>query len=176
MAETLFIALIFRSSRFVFKLMLAKEKMFRVLKGTNYFSMSDLTDMPVHIRFRLSALWTSLMLCYIYCDYFHLFVPGHIESLIQGKSVGGPISPAKLVAFAVMMSIPALMVALSLILPSRWSRMLNIAFGILYTLIMIAVASMSIGEWYIFYSYFALIEIALSVTITIMAWRWPKTV
>jgi membrane protein CcdC involved in cytochrome C biogenesis len=116
------------------------------------------------------------MLCYIYCDYFHLFVPGYLESLIQGKSLGGPISPAKLVAFAVMMSIPALMVALSLILPSRWSRVLNIAFGILYTLIMIAVASMSIGEWYIFYSYFAVIEIALSVTITILAWRWPKTV
>ena len=138
--------------------------------------MNDNTDIPVPIRLRLSALWTALMLCYMYCDYFHLFVPGHIEALIQGKSVGGPISPAKLLAFAVMMSIPALMVALSLILPSRWSRMLNIAFGILYTLIMIAVASMSIGEWYIFYLYFAAIEIALSVTITILAWRWPRTV
>ncbi|HQQ96292.1 MAG TPA: DUF6326 family protein [Cyclobacteriaceae bacterium] len=138
--------------------------------------MNDLTDTPVHTRFRLSALWTSLMLCYIYCDYFHLFVPGHIESLIQGRSVGGPISPAKLLAFAAMMSIPALMVALSLILSARWSRMTNITFGILYTLIMVAVASMSISEWYIFYIYFAVIEIAVSISITILAWRWPRTV
>ena len=82
----------------------------------------DLTDLPVPIKYKLSALWVALMLCYIYCDYFTLFVPGHIEALIQGKSVGGPISPGKLVAFSVMMSIPALMVALTLVLPARLSR------------------------------------------------------
>jgi hypothetical protein len=135
---------------------------------------SSFQDIPVPIRFRLSALWASLMLCYIYCDYFTLFAPGHIEALMQGKSAAGAITPVKLLMFAIMMSIPALMVALTLILPARSSRMANIIFGILYSLIMAAVLSMSISTWFMFYVYFAAIEIIITLTIAVTAWRWPR--
>ncbi len=136
---------------------------------------SSLTDMPVPIRLRLSGLWTSLMLCYIYCDYFNLFVPGHIEALMQGKSPAGQLTPGILLAFAVMMSIPALMVALTLIFPAKLSRTTNIVFGILYTLIMMAVLSGSISTWTIFYVYFAAIEIILTIVITRLAWKWAAS-
>ena len=34
---------------------------------------------------KLSALWASTMFCYIYCDYFELYVPGKLDGMLQGK-------------------------------------------------------------------------------------------
>jgi hypothetical protein len=38
--------------------------------------MSTLQDTRVPLRIRLAGLWTSLMSCYIYGDYFGLYAPG----------------------------------------------------------------------------------------------------
>jgi hypothetical protein len=35
-----------------------------------------LADAPVPVRLKLSALWASVMFCYVYGDYFDLFRPG----------------------------------------------------------------------------------------------------
>jgi hypothetical protein len=42
---------------------------------------------PVSIRIRLSSLWVSVMFCFIYADYFELYIPNtlippEINSLI----------------------------------------------------------------------------------------------
>ena len=35
-----------------------------------------LEDIRVPTRYKLSAMWASVMFCYIYADYFGLYVPG----------------------------------------------------------------------------------------------------
>jgi len=35
-----------------------------------------LDDIKIHVKVKLSALWASVVLCYIYGDYFGLYVPG----------------------------------------------------------------------------------------------------
>ncbi len=38
-------------------------------------NINDLEDFKVNVKIMLSALWTSVMFCYIYGDYFELYVP-----------------------------------------------------------------------------------------------------
>ena len=45
-----------------------------------------LEDLKVPVKLKLSALWTSVMFCYIYADYFELFKPGKLERIIAGMS------------------------------------------------------------------------------------------
>lgn len=36
---------------------------------------SGFEDVPVNIKIKLSALWTAVTLCYLYGDFFELYVP-----------------------------------------------------------------------------------------------------
>jgi hypothetical protein len=131
-------------------------------------------DFKINVRFKLSALWASVMFCYIYGDYFVLFVPGHIQSLINGESGLGETTPLKLLLFSILMTLPSIMVFLSLALSPKICRWANIVLGLFYTAIMILVGATSLGEWMIFYIYLAVIEIALTSVIVWHAWRWKQ--
>lgn len=48
---------------------------------------SQLEDYKVNIRIILSALWTTVMFCYIYGDYFELYVPGKVNGLLNGQNM-----------------------------------------------------------------------------------------
>lgn len=133
-------------------------------------SPSALHDIPVHVRFKLSALWTALMFCYIYGDYFGLYVPGKLQGMINGTGPVGPVSEGTLVGTAVMLAIPALMVLLSLVAPASLARWLNIGFGLVYAGIMLLTMP---GAWW-FYLTLGVIEIALSLATVVVAWRWPR--
>lgn len=80
----------------------------------------------------------------------------------------------KLLMFAVLMTLPSVMVFLSLALKAKANRRLNIGFGILFTAVMMLVGATSIGEWKIFYTYLATVEIILTSTVVWLAWRWQK--
>jgi len=41
----------------------------------NKTSSNDFEDIKVNIKIKLSALWASVTLCYLYGDYFELYVP-----------------------------------------------------------------------------------------------------
>ena len=75
---------------------------------------NQLEDFKINVKFKLSALWTAVMFCYIYGDYFSLYVPGQIEDFMNGKTL--LTSPLKLLAASVLMTIPPLMIFLSLTL------------------------------------------------------------
>ena len=47
---------------------------------------NNLEDFKINIRIKLSALWGSVMFCYVYGDFFTLFVPGRIKGLADGTS------------------------------------------------------------------------------------------
>lgn len=129
-----------------------------------------LSDIKLHVRFKLSALWASLMFCYIYGDYFGLYVPGQLQGMLAGAGPVGPVSQASLVGTALMLAVPGLMVFLSLVLPPRLCRWLNIVLGLFYTAIMLLTMP---GAWW-FYITLGAIEVVLSLLIVAFAWRWPK--
>src|SRR5580765_2860229 len=100
-------------------------------------SKHTLEDFKVNVRIKLSALWTSVMFCYIYGDYFELYVPKKVEGLLNGNNLLD--SPIKLFGATIMLTIPALMIFLSLILRPKVSRLLNITFWVIYTALMLII-------------------------------------
>ena len=129
-----------------------------------------LDDMKAHVKLKLSALWAALMFCYVYGDYFGLYVPGKLRGMLEGNGPIGPVSQATLVATSVLLAIPGVMVFLSLVLPPRFDRWLNIVLGAFYIAIMLLTMP---GAW-TFYILLGAIEIALMALIVWYAWRWPK--
>lgn len=129
-----------------------------------------LDDIKVHVRFKLFALWSSVMFCYIYGDYFELYQPGKLQGMIAGRTALGAVSQGALLGMATVMAIPSLMAFLSLVLPSGVNRWLNIILGAAYTVIMILAIQ---GSWH-FYVFSGLIEIILTALIVWFAWTWPK--
>jgi Family of unknown function (DUF6326) len=127
-------------------------------------------DIKVHVRFKLFALWCSVMFFYVYGDYFELYQPGKLQEIIAGRMPFGPISQGALLGMSAVMIIPSLMPFLSLVLPAGLNRWLNIVFGAIYSVIMILVIR---GGWH-YYVVYGLIEIALTVLIVWYAWTWPK--
>jgi hypothetical protein len=127
-------------------------------------------DVKVHVRFKLFALWCSVMFFYIYGDYFELYQPGKLQDMLAGKMDLGAISQSVLLAMAAVMIIPSIMPFLSLVLPVRVNRWTNIVFGVFYSVIMLVSIK---GSWH-YYVVYGLIEITLTVLIVWYAWTWPK--
>ena len=127
-------------------------------------------DIKVNVRFKLFALWSSVMFFYIYGDYFQLYQPGQLQEMIAGRMVFGAVSQGILLGMASVMIIPSLMPFLTLVLPAKVNRWVNIVFGAIYTAIMILAIR---GGWH-FYVVFGLIESVLTSLIIWYAWTWPK--
>ncbi len=122
---------------------------------------------------KLAALWASLMFCYIYGDYFFLYVPGKLGKVAAGQMGFGDLTPMKLAAVAIMMAIPSVMIALSLLLRPIVSRALNLIFGAVYAAIMLLTMS---GGAPPFYLVLGTIEVLLTFAIMAYAWTWPRMV
>lgn len=131
-------------------------------------------DFKVNTKIKLSALWTSVMFCYIYGDYFSLYVPKKVQDFISGETLLD--SPVKLFLATVLMAIPALMIFASVILEPKINRWLNIIFGIIYTAIMLLIAFTTVSLWWSFYVFLAFIESILTASIVWYAIKWPRQV
>ena len=46
-----------------------------------------LENPKVNIKIKLAALWASVTFCYLYGDYFELYTPGKVDSLITGDNI-----------------------------------------------------------------------------------------
>ncbi len=131
-----------------------------------------LVDGRPGVRAKLSAAWTAVMFLYVYGDIFDLYRARKIEQILAGRTPLGPTTQTALLGFSVMMSIPALMVLLSLLLAPAVSRWANIVLGLAYTAIIVATAW---GSWP-FIVYLAVLEGAATLYIAWTAWRWPRGV
>jgi hypothetical protein len=127
-------------------------------------------DIRVHVRLKLFALWSSVMFFYIYGDYFQLWEPGSLQGMLAGRMPFAGNPQGVLLGMAGVMIVPSLMPFLSLVLPVRFNRRLNIFFGVAYSLIMIIAFA---SRWY-FYIMFGSVEIMLTLFIVWYAWTWPK--
>jgi hypothetical protein len=112
------------------------------------------------------------MFCYIYGDYFSLYIPKQVEEFITGQTLLN--SPIKLLAASILMTVPALMIFLSIALKAEINKWLNIIFGIIYTAIMLLIAVTSIAPRYTFYVFLAIVEVLITSLIVWYACKWPK--
>ena len=119
----------------------------------------------------LSTLWIYLALNYIYCDHLGLMEPEVFQGLATGHIGSVQVNQEFLLAAAVMMQIPFMMIVLSRVLKYGANRWANLIAGAI--MIAIQVGSMGMGTApslvYLFYS---AIEITFNLVIIWMAWMW----
>jgi uncharacterized membrane protein len=128
-------------------------------------------EVKINVKIKLSALWVAVTLCYLYGDVFGFFEPGIIEEIIAGASRGIQITQVTLLAMAIAMAIPSVMVFLSLTLKYKANRWANIILGIFYTCFMLFTM---LTATYAFYIFLGIVEVVLTVLIVWYAWKWPK--
>jgi len=130
-----------------------------------------LEDVKINVKIKISILWATLMFIYIYVDIFRFFQPGELENIIAGKVWVFDITQTWAMSAMLMMTIPSLMVFLSLTLKAKWNRWTNIIMGILH--IAIAIGNV-IGETWAYYIFGGIVEVVLLLLIVWYAWKWPK--
>jgi hypothetical protein len=126
----------------------------------------------IGIKVRLAGAWTTLIGLYIYADFLSLYRPGQLEEVARG--VIGPleVSQGTLLVASLIVIIPASMIVLSLLLPTRVNRPANMVLGVLYTLVNLSNLA---GEEWAYYFLFGAAEIAVTGLIFFTALRWRAT-
>ena len=130
-----------------------------------------LEDIKVNVKLKLAALWASFMFLYIYVDYFHLYMPGKIGDILAGKVFVFDITQTFLLVALASVTIPALMIFLSVALTAkvnRWTNIIVAAVYIPFTLFNLA------GEAWMHMVFGAVVEVVLLLLIISYAWKWPK--
>jgi hypothetical protein len=141
--------------------------------NTDTRTTTELHDPPVPVRAKLAAAWTSFMFLYIYVDYFALYKPGVIDDILAGVVWEFDISQTLLTAFLTSVAIPILMVMLSMTLPARANRTINLVVASLYVPVSMFNA---VGEsWTYFYGLGVALEVIVLAVILRFAWTWPRT-
>lgn len=128
-------------------------------------------DIKINVKIKLAMLWASIMFLYIYVDYFHLYMPGQMAELLKGKVFVFDITQGFLLAALASMTIPALMIFLSVAMPAKVNRPVNIivaAVFIPYTIFNLA------GEAWVHMVFGAVVEVFLLGLIIRYAWKWPR--
>ena len=129
-------------------------------------------DVKINVKLKLSALWITVMFLFAYVDILSHMQPGLIDDFIKGEVAGFQITQTWLLGVTVMMTIPALMIFLSLVLKPKVNRWTNIIVAIFK--IIIVVGSLFIGVNWSYYIFGSFVEIVLLSLIIRYAWRWPK--
>ncbi|MBE9009978.1 hypothetical protein IQ250_07140 [Pseudanabaenaceae cyanobacterium LEGE 13415] len=135
--------------------------------STQKTPQDGLEDMRV--KMKLAALWASFMFLYIYVDYFHLYMPGSIKDLLAGKVWAFDITQVFLLTVLASVTIPALMIFLSVALSAKVNRRTNIivaAVYIPYTLFNL------VGEAWMHMVFGAVVEVVLLLLIIRYSWKW----
>lgn len=125
----------------------------------------------VSLKLKLATLWASFMFLYIYVDYFHLYMPGKMQDIQTGRIFVFDITQGFLLTALVSVTIPALMIFLSVALPTKLNRWTNIIIAALYipfTLFNLA------GEAWMHMVFGAVVEVVLLCLVIRYAWKWPR--
>ena len=147
--------------------MTTKEKM-----NTTKKTGRILEDVKINVKIKLAALWVALMFLYIYADISVQLQPGIIEQIIAGEIEGIQITSTLLCLTAILMSIPSVMLLLSLTLKPQANRWINIIVSILHIGLAIRLMLMP-GGWAFSYIY-SIGQIVCLLLIVWSAWKWPK--
>ena len=136
--------------------------------------MTILENRQVPVQAKLAAAWTSFMFLYIYVDHLGLYKPGHVDGILNGLIWKFDVSSTLLTIILVSVSIPALMVVLSMTLPARANRATNLVVATLLIPFSVFNAAGATWEWAAFYGLSIGIEVLLLAFILRSAWTWPR--
>lgn len=128
-------------------------------------------ETKVSLKHKLTALWISFVFLYIYVDYFHLYMPSKIDDILKGRVFEFEITQGFLLIALASVTIPALMIFLSVILSSKINRFVNITIAtayIPYTLFNLA------GEAWMHMVFAAIVEVILLCLIIYYARKLPN--
>ena len=134
-------------------------------------AINALEDSKVSVKLKLAGLWMGLMFLYIYVDYFALYMPGKIDDIQKGIVYKFAITQGFLLAALVSVTIPALMIFLSVALPAKINRRVNIIIAAVYipfTLFNLA------GEAWLHMLFGVVVEVVLLCLVIRYAWKWPR--
>src|SRR5215211_9000842 len=93
--------------------------------------MTRWTDLPMNVK--LSTLWITASLSYLYCDVISLMDPELLKQYLAGNVNGLAFTPGFLLGAAILIEIPISMVLLCRVLNYRANRWANIAAGTVMT-------------------------------------------
>jgi hypothetical protein len=124
-------------------------------------------EVPVQVR--LAALWASTMFVFVYVDVFFFYKPDTVRDILRGRVWEFDITQGWALGALALMTIPSVMIALSVLLPTRANQWTNIAVASLFILVSIA---NPIGETWAFIWFGAIVEVVLLATVVRLAWRW----
>jgi hypothetical protein len=127
-------------------------------------------DSWINPRFKLAALWVSMLFIFAYVDLF-AFYRADVRADIEAGQIGGfTIGQVFLLWVTAYVIIPSLMLSLNLLLPVRVVRLLNIVVAAVYVPTVVASA---VGEW-TYYVLGSAVETTLLLGILYYAWTWPR--
>jgi hypothetical protein len=130
--------------------------------------MTRWTDLDTNVK--LSTLWITASLSYLYCDVMSLMDPELLKQYLQGNVNGLAFTPGFLLGAAILISIPITMVLLSRVLNYRANRWTNITAATFMTVVQ--TATLLVGVPAPYYLYLSIIEITCTVLIVGYAWKW----
>jgi uncharacterized membrane protein len=129
------------------------------------------------VKMKLALLWLVFFCAMIVTPTLELYLPGYIEDIIAGESGGEQITAELILLLAIIMLIPPVMAALSIILKDKANRWANIILGIVF----VGLSLMSPVEYLMAPSAHAaylilvsIVEIVIAVLIVWYAWKWQK--
>ncbi len=125
------------------------------------------------IKVKLSVLWIFVMFNYTYADIVTLMDASVLKEILSGVLGGGiEVTQGFLLLGSVLMEIPIAMIILSLVLKYKVNRWANIFAGAIKTIAVFA--TMFVGTPALYYLFFGIIEIACTIYIVYIAWKWKN--
>ncbi|OJU70748.1 MAG: hypothetical protein BGO04_07800 [Microbacterium sp. 70-38] len=128
--------------------------------------------LPIAAPLKIAAAWTTFMFLYIYVDFFNLYKPGVVDGIRDGLVWRFEVSATLLTFMLASVAIPALVVVLTVTLPARASRVVNIVAASLYIPYSIFNAAGATWEWAFFYGLSIGVEVLLLAFVIRWAWTW----
>ncbi|GIG55901.1 hypothetical protein Lfu02_02730 [Longispora fulva] len=137
-------------------------------------SQSTLEDLRMPVKAKLAAAWTSFMFLYIYVDYLALYKPGFIDVIRAGTVQEFHTGPTFVGMALTLIAIPGLMIMLSVTLPARVNRTINLVVATLYIPVSVFNAAGETSTYAYFYGISIGLEVLLLAFILRSAWTWPR--
>ena len=135
-------------------------------------SHSALEDLRMPVQAKLAAAWTSFMFLYVYVDIFYLYMPGTIDDILVGIVYEFDVSQVFVTVALTLMAVPILMVFLSMTLPARANRLMNLIVAPIYVVVS---AFNALGESWTYYFTLSIgLEVIVLALIVRYAWTWPR--
>lgn len=122
---------------------------------------------PLDTRIILSGLWVAVMLTYLLGDVLRIF-SGDYKSGEMGQQLAQFTQPMWL-GIAILMVIPVIMVALSLLLPqpvNRWANIIAAAFFFLFNIVGLPTYPSAYDKFLI------VVSLVFNVLAVWYAWNW----